>query len=83
MFGGTFRMPWHGYLMLSLAVAAFAVWMHSDLVRVEQEKKAALAQPAPAPVTLAAFRKDTDIHLSGCILNYFIYTRLSVFPSSK
>lgn len=65
MFGGTFRMPWHGYLMLSLAVAAFAVWMHSDLVRVEQEKKAALAQPAPAPVTLAAFRKDTDIHLAG------------------
>ncbi|MFD0981208.1 hypothetical protein [Tropicimonas aquimaris] len=65
MFGGTFRMPWHGYLLLSLIVAAFAVWMHSDLVRVEQEKKAALAQPAPAPVALADFRKAHDIHLAG------------------
>ncbi|SNT39059.1 hypothetical protein SAMN05421757_11448 [Tropicimonas sediminicola] len=64
MFGGTFRMPWHGYLLLSLIVAAFAVWMHSDLVRVEQEKKAALVQQAPAPVALADFQKQRDIHLA-------------------
>ncbi|WP_068119062.1 hypothetical protein [Tropicimonas marinistellae] len=64
MFGALARLPWYGHLVFATALAAFAVWMHGDMERIEAEKAAALSRPVPEAVPLAEFRKDRDIHIA-------------------
>ncbi len=62
MLTAIFRLPWSGNLIFAAIFAFGAYWIHTEFQREEADKAIALAGAAPAPVTLAAYDQERDIH---------------------